>query len=277
MGEKAVCPGCPHCCSLNEGEYGLCRARKADGGRVIPANYGKITSLALDPVEKKPLRRFFPGSLILSVGSFGCNYRCPFCQNHGISQISERDALYRYVPPESLASMALDLRIRGNIGIAFTYNEPSVSWEYILDTAEAMKGTDLKLALVTNGGASPEVWDSLMAVTDAANIDLKSFSERFYRRIGGDLETAKRNIEAAARSCHVELTTLIIPGENDSPDEMSQIAEWVSSVDPEIPLHVTRFFPRWRMTDREATDPELVRSLASVAAGYLRHVYTGNC
>ena len=277
MGEKAVCPGCPHCCSLNEGEYGLCRARKADGGRVIPANYGKITSLALDPVEKKPLRRFFPGSLILSVGSFGCNYRCPFCQNHGISQISERDALYRYVPPESLASMALDLRSRGNIGIAFTYNEPSVSWEYILDTAEAMKGTDLKLALVTNGGASPEVWDSLMAVTDAANIDLKSFSESFYRRIGGDLETAKRNIEAAARSCHVELTTLIIPGENDSPDEMSQIAEWVSSVDPEIPLHVTRFFPRWRMTDREATDPELVRSLASVAAGYLRHVYTGNC
>ena len=277
MGEKAVCPGCPHCCSLNEGEYGLCRARKADGGRVIPANYGKITSLALDPVEKKPLRRFFPGSLILSVGSFGCNYRCPFCQNHGISQISERDALYRYVPPESLASMALDLRSRGNIGIAFTYNEPSVSWEYILDTAEAMKGTDLKLALVTNGGASPEVWDSLMAVTDAANIDLKSFSERFYRRIGGDLETVKRNIEAAARSCHVELTTLIIPGENDSPDEMSQIAEWVSSVDPEIPLHVTRFFPRWRMTDREATDPELVRSLASVAAGYLRHVYTGNC
>ena len=277
MGEKAVCPGCPHCCSLNEGEYGLCRARKADGGRVIPANYGKITSLALDPVEKKPRRRFFPGSLILSVGSFGCNYRCPFFQNLGISQISERYAQYRYVPPESLASMALDLRIRGNIGIAFTYNEPSVSWEYILDTAEAMKGTDLKLALVTNGGASPEVWDSLMAVTDAANIDLKSFSERFYRRIGGDLETVKRNIEAAARSCHVELTTLIIPGENDSPDEMSQIAEWVSSVDPEIPLHVTRFFPRWRMTDREATDPELVRSLASVAAGYLRHVYTGNC
>lgn len=131
--------------------------------------------------------------------------------------------------------LALELRSRGNIGIAFTYNEPTVSWEYIIDTAEAMKGTDLRLALVTNGGASPEIWDRLMAVTDAANIDLKAFTDGFYRRIGGDLGTVKRNIETAARSCHVELTTLIIPGENDSPDEIRTLAEWVSSVDPEIP------------------------------------------
>ena len=169
------------------------------------------------------------------------------------------------------------LRSRGNIGIAFTYNEPTVSWEYIIDTAEAMKGTDLRLALVTNGGASPEIWDRLMAVTDAANIDLKAFTDGFYRRIGGDLGTVKRNIETAARSCHVELTTLIIPGENDSPDEIRTLAEWVSSVDPEIPLHVTRFFPRWRMADREATDPDLVHSLAREAGKYLTHVYAGNC
>ena len=277
MGEKAVCPGCSHRCSLNEGEYGICRARKAEGGRVIPANYGKITSMALDPVEKKPFRHFYPGSLILSAGSFGCNYHCPFCQNHSISQISEQEAEYRYVSPESLVSAALNLMSRGNIGIAFTYNEPTVSWEYIIDTAEAMKGTDLKLALVTNGGAAPQIWDRLMAVTDAANIDLKAFTEGFYLRVGGDLETVKRNIQTASCFCHVELTTLIIPGENDSSDEIRKLAEWVSSVDPEIPLHVTRFFPRWRMTDRDATDPDIVHSLAGVAAGYLRHVYTGNC
>ena len=277
MGEKTVCPGCHHRCSLNEWEYGICRARKAEGGRVIPANYGKITSMALDPVEKKPFRHFCPGSLILSVGSFGCNYHCPFCQNHGRSQISEQEEEYRHVQPESMVSLTLELRSRGNIGIAFTYNEPTVSWEYIIDTAEAMKGTDLRLALVTNGGASPEIWDRLTAVTDAANIDLKAFTDGFYRRIGGDLGTVKRNIETAARSCHVELTTLIIPGENDSPDEIRTLAEGVSSVDPEIPLHVTRFFPRWRMADREATDPDLVHSLAREAGKYLTHVSAGNC
>ena len=230
------------------------------------------------PGKKGRGRQGDPGKLRENhVGSFGCNYHCPFCQNHGISQISEQEAEYRYVPPESLVSLALELRSRGNIGIAFTYNEPTVSWEYIIDTAEAMKGTDLRLALVTNGGASPEIWDRLMAVTDAANIDLKAFTDGFYRRIGGDLGTVKRNIETAARSCHVELTTLIIPGENDSPDEIRTLAEWVSSVDPEIPLHVTRFFPRWRMADREATDPDLVHSLAREAGKYLTHVYAGNC
>ncbi len=276
---KAVCQVCMHHCCLEEGQTGLCRARKNEGGRILCGNYGKVTSLALDPVEKKPLKMFKPGSLVLSVGSYGCNLRCPFCQNHQISMAGQAGNLPETadISPEVLAYKAFQLRDFGNTGLAFTYNEPLVGWEYVRDTARLVKEKGMNNILVTNGSASLEVLEELLPYVDAMNIDLKGFGQEYYRRLGGDLEIVKEFITRAALSCHVELTTLIVPGENDSPEEMEQEAMWIGSVGREIPLHVTRFFPRYHMTDREATDTAKVYELADRARKYLKYVFVGNC
>lgn len=271
------CPVCFHHCRLQDGQYGRCRARKNENGRIICKSYGRITSLALDPIEKKPLRNFFPGSLILSAGSYGCNLSCPFCQNCEISMAGAEDVRWREMSPEELVDLAEQCRGDGNIGIAFTYNEPLTGYEFIRDTARLVHGRDMKNVLVTNGTVELTVLEELLPYIDALNIDLKGFTEGYYRKLGGDLETVKRFIVRAAESCHVELTTMIVPEENDSPDEMEREARWIASVDPELPLHVTRFFPRYRMTDREATDVETVCGLSDTARKYLRYVYTGNC
>ena len=273
----AVCPVCPHQCSLAEGQYGRCRARKNEKGRIVSASYGKITSLMLDPIEKKPLRHFYPGRNILSVGSFGCNLSCPFCQNHEISMAGEQQSDYREITPQELADLADGYRKYGNIGIAFTYNEPLVGYEFVRDTAELVHRYGMKNVLVTNGFAEDSVLDELLPLIDAMNIDLKGFTESYYRILGGKLETVKHFIIRASETCHVELTTLIVPGENDSVEEMEAEAKWIASVNPEIPLHVTRFFPRYHMTDRDATEVSRVYRLRDAAGRYLRHVYTGNC
>lgn len=280
---RAVCHTCMHHCSLEPGQRGLCRARKNEHGKIICENYGKITSLALDAVEKKPLRRFYPGSRILSVGSYGCNLRCGFCQNHEISMVDAAGAKAAetvYISPEALADRALACREAGNIGVAFTYNEPLVGWEYVRDTAALVKKAGMKNVLVTNGTALPEILEELLPLTDAMNIDLKGFQESYYRELGGDLETVMEFIRRAAAGCHVELTTLIVPGKNDGIPEMEREADWIASVGAlagrEIPLHVTRFFPRYQMTDREATAVEKVYSLAEAARKYLKYVFVGN-
>ncbi len=285
----AVCQVCMHRCSLKNGQTGFCGARRNEGGTIVCGNYGKVTSLALDPIEKKPLRMFRPGSLILSVGSYGCNLRCPFCQNYEISMAvqgqrkagAEYEPEVAYVSPELLADRAWKCRSLGNAGVAFTYNEPLVGWEYVRDTSRLVKGYGMDNVLVTNGSASPEVLEELLPFVDAMNIDLKGFREEYYRKLGGDLETVKDFIFQAAAGCHVELTTLIVPGENDSREEMAEEAGWIASVEravnKEIPLHVTRFFPMYCMTDREATDVGLVYRLAETARGYLKHVFVGNC
>lgn len=255
----------------------MCRARKNVDGRIVPINYGKITSMALDPIEKKPLRRFYPGSMILSVGSFGCNLRCPFCQNHEISMAGADLPDTITISPEELAQKAVSLKHRGNIGVAYTYNEPLVGWEYVRDTAKLVRDAGMKNVAVTNGSVSEDVLEEILPLIDAMNIDLKGFTEEYYRKLGGDLETVKRFISRASQKCHVELTTLIVPGENDSPDEMLEEAAWIASVNPDIPLHVTRFFPRWKMKDREATDVAAVYELARVAGRWLTDVRVGNC
>ena len=280
---KKACPVCPHRCILSEGRTGLCRARGMRNGEIVPFNYGVVSSIALDPIEKKPLARFYPGSFILSVGSFGCNLRCPFCQNHEIS-MSDGAEFTRgresFLPPERLAEAADRLRGRGNIGVAFTYNEPLIGWEYVRDTAVLLREKGLKVVLVTNGCVNGEIADALLPLTDALNIDLKSFRPETYRdRLSGDLETVKRFIAMAAERCHVEITTLVVPGENDSEEEMREIAGFVSGLaaGAETPLHISRFFPRFHMTDRSATDVGLVYRLAEVARERLKYVYTGNC
>ena len=274
---KETCQACIHHCSLEPGQTGLCRARKNENGRIICGNYGQVTSLALDPIEKKPLRRFRPGSLILSVGSFGCNLRCPFCQNHEISMAGETDMQTVELSPEQLASKAAELRTRGNIGVAYTYNEPLIGYEYVRDCAALVHERGMVNVLVTNGTIEEAPWRELLPLIDAANIDLKGFTPEWYRRLDGDLETVKRTISLAAKQCHVEVTTLLIPGENDSAEEIRELAQWLASISPEIPLHLSRFFPRYQMTDRPPTPVEQVYRLAEAAQEYLSHVYTGNC
>ncbi len=274
---KALCELCFHHCALDEGQTGLCRARACQDGKIVSLNYGKLTSLALDPIEKKPLRRFHPGSLILSVGSFGCNMRCPFCQNHEISMAGDSGIPTVEVSPEQLAAQAAELVPHGNIGVAYTYNEPLIGYEYVRDCAALVHEQGMVNVLVTNGTVEEEPWRALLPLVDAANIDLKGFTPSWYRRLGGDLETVKRSIVLAAERCHVEVTTLLIPGENDSEEEIRELARWLASISPEIPLHLSRFFPQYQMVDRLPTPVEQVYRLSEAAQEYLSHVYTGNC
>ena len=285
----ARCDVCFRHCEIAEGQKGFCGARICRDGAVLPENYGRITGLALDPIEKKPLRRFHPGSMILSVGSYGCNLRCPFCQNHDISWSAEAMRWARRaetVTPEELVDAALRLKARGNIGLAFTYNEPLIGWEFVRDTAKLAHDAGLQNVLVTNGTAEQSVLEALAPYIDAMNIDLKGFTERYYTQVlGGNLEMVRAFIARAVQLCHVELTTLIVPGENDSEDEMRVLAAWVAGLTgaegqvlgSDIPLHISRFFPRFHMTDRPATDVQCVYRLAEAARENLRYVYTGNC
>lgn len=270
------CNLCFHHCNLDTGQTGLCRARANREGKIVPLNYGKLTALALDPIEKKPLRRFHPGSWVLSVGSFGCNLRCPFCQNAEIAAAGV-DTPTQDCSPEALVHKAVRLQARGNIGVAYTYNEPLVGYEYVRDCAMLVHEAGLRNILVTNGTIEEEPWRALLPWIDAVNIDLKGFTEEWYRTLGGDLETVQRSIILAAQVCHVEVTTLIVPGENDSEDEMRALSAWLSAVRPDIPLHISRFFPRHRMANRPPTPVETIYRLADVAREQLRYVYTGNC
>lgn len=270
------CELCFHHCRLDDGQTGLCRARANRGGRIVSLNYGKLTALALDPIEKKPLRHFHPGTMILSVGSFGCNLHCPFCQNAGIAAVGE-EVPTRDHPPEVLVQEAMRLRRQGNIGVAYTYNEPLVGYEYVRDCAALVHEAGMLNVLVTNGTIEEKPWLALLPLIDAVNIDLKGFNGDWYRTLGGDLETVKHSIALAARHCHVEVTTLIVPGKNDSPEEMRALSSWLSSISPDIPLHVSRFFPRHRMADRPPTPVEAVYRLAQVAREVIHNVYTGNC
>ena len=272
-----ICNYCHHHCLLQEGKTGFCRVRTLQEGKNFCGNYGFITSLALDPIEKKPLNRFYPGTWILSMGSYGCNLRCPFCQNFSISQ-NGRDAFPPVIAtPEQLAAKAAELKSRNNIGIAFTYNEPLLSWEFIQDTGRLVHENGQKNVVVTNGNFSVEIAENLAGIVDAYNIDLKGFTPEWYRKLGGELEMAKAFITEAVKNAHVELTTLIVPGENDTPEEMESIARWIASLSPDIPLHVSKFFPRWNMVYRNETPVGRVYRLAEVARKYLQFVYTGNC
>ncbi len=274
---KVQCDICPQGCVLEEGQTGFCRARTARGGQVRSDNYGLLTSIALDPIEKKPLRRFQPGSAVLSVGSFGCNLRCDFCQNHEISMCDASRARTTYIPPEELVAKAAALESSCNIGIAYTYNEPLIGYEFVRDCAALARAKGLKNVIVTNGYINEAPLCALLPDIDAMNIDLKAFSEAFYLRLHGHLEPVKRTIELAASQCHVEVTTLIIPGQNDSPEQMRRLSAWLAGLNPQIPLHISRFFPRYHMADACATPAETIYQLADIAKENLDFVYAGNC
>ena len=241
--ERAVCRICPHACALAEGEVGLCRARVARGGHVVDANYGRVTSLCMDPVEKKPLARFHPGMGVLSVGSYGCNLACPFCQNASLACAGEADVAWREVTPEALVDLAS--KVQDNVGLAFTYNEPFVGFEFARDCAGLAHEAGLANVVVSNGMVNPQPLAEVLPLVDAANIDLKGFTQDFYDLVGGNLAAVKRTIEtlASCPTCHLEVTTLVIPGLNDAEEEIDAAAAWLASLDPRIPYHLTRFFP----------------------------------
>ena len=273
---KAVCDICPRRCSLNEGQTGFCRARINRAGVIVCENYGRVTSLALDPIEKKPLRRFYPESKILSVGSYGCNMDCGYCQNCEIARADSGSIEWEHISPESLVTLAEAYRPQGNIGLAFTYNEPLIGYEYVLDCAKLAKPREFQIVLVTNGMILPKPWEKLLPFVDAANIDLKAFSKEKYRSLGGDLDTVKAAIVQAHGKIHVELTTLIVPGFSDDEGELRAECEWIASISNTIPLHISRFFPRHRMKNVAPTPVDTVRQMAKIAKEYLTYVYTGN-
>ncbi len=285
----AVCQVCFRHCAIAEGKTGFCGGRICRNGEVVAGNYGKITSAALDPIEKKPIARFHPGSLILSIGSYGCNLRCPFCQNYEISWSEEAMAFRKtadFVHLEEIRDSALHYRKEGNIGVAFTYNEPLIGWEFVRDTAKLIHEAGMVNVMVTNGTAELSVLEELLPYIDAMNIDLKGFTDRYYREVlGGDRQMVMDFIKRAVQDCHVELTCLIVPGENDTEEEMREMSAWIAGLPgrdgngagTEIPLHISRFFPRFHMMDRKATEVKQVYRLAEIAREKLRYVYTGNC
>jgi pyruvate formate lyase activating enzyme len=274
---KAECLLCPHNCRLSNGKYGICRVRKNNGGTIESDAYGIISSLALDPVEKKPLYHFFPGHNILSAGSYGCNMRCDFCQNFTISQnscenINRRDL----ATPEFIVERAKNSA--DNIGIAYTYNEPVIWYEFIIDTAGLARKMGLYNVLVSNGFINPEPLAELLKHTDAFNIDLKAFREEFYRKYtGASLEPVKNSLKAiVAAGRHLEITTLVIPGLNDSEKEMSEEAEWIAGeLGKDVPLHLSRYFPMYRR-DNPVTPEQTLQKLYEIAAEKLDYVYIGN-
>lgn len=280
----AKCNVCHNGCYLNEGDTGLCMARICRGGQVVAKNYGHITSIALDPIEKKPLNLFYPGSMVVSVGSYGCNLRCPFCQNHEISYGFDREYPYGYreISPKELADIALEYKDEGNIGVAFTYNEPLVGYEYVVDAAREVHERGIKTVLVSNGNVSREVAEKVIPHIDAMNIDLKGFTDTYYQDVlKGDRKMVMDFIEMAAGKSHVEVTTLVIPGYNDTDSEIKELSAWLSSLDGgngkrDIALHLSRYFPRFKM-DVPATDVDLIYHLRDVAREELDNVFTGNC
>ena len=273
-----ICPICPRKCNLNEGQIGFCRARACINGVVTPINYGKISSIALDPIEKKPLFHFYPGSKILSVGSFGCNLRCPFCQNYQISMAGSQDIACQNISPRQLTDLALKLAQEpvGNLGVAFTYNEPFIGYEFVRDCCILLKQAGLKTVLVTNGQINQKPLQNLLPLIDAMNIDLKGFTQKYYDYVGGNLDCVKQTIATAYDKCHVEITTLIVPTKNDSVTEMEQEAQWIASLSPEIVLHLSRYFPRYK-SQIDVTPLETLLLLQQTAKKYLNHVYIGNC
>ena len=270
---RGICELCPRGCRLREGAVGACRARAMSGGRIIPRTYGAVTSMSIDPIEKKPLYHFMPGAGILSVGTYGCNLSCKFCQNW---EISQREAGHRQLTPEELARLAESTRGQ-SVGVAYTYSEPLVWYEFVHDCVGLIHERGLVNVLVTNGYINREPFGELLPYIDAVNIDLKAFSSEFYKSVcGGDLEPVLRSIRQAYESgCHVELTTLVVPGLNDSGEEMDSLATWIAALSPDIPLHVSRYFPSYRMTAPPTPMPAL-QACVEAARTRLHYVYVGN-
>lgn len=275
--DRVRCELCPHYCIIHNNANGFCQARRNQQGELYGSLFGKITAIALDPIEKKPLYHFFPGAKILSVGSLGCNLRCIFCQNFTISQ-PPPEAFHQIetLSVESLVEMALKQPL--NIGIAFTYNEPGISYEYMTEVASLAKKNGLKTVMVSNGYINQEPLNALIPLIDAFNIDLKAFTEHFYKSITqSSLAPVKRTIQQIAQSQkHLEITNLIIPGLNDQSLLFEEMVRWIATeTGDKTVLHLSRYFPAFEM-NRPETPIETMLKLYEIAQRHLKYVYLGN-
>jgi pyruvate formate lyase activating enzyme len=270
-GDNIRCLLCPQNCVIKPGRTGLCRVRKNENGVLYSLNYARITALNMDPIEKKPLYHFYPGSRILSAGSYGCNLKCSFCQNYSIAH-GTPDSVY--ISPKDLAERAV--AAENSIGIAYTYNEPSIWYEYVLDTARLVKERGLNNVLVTNGYIKAEALKGLLPFIDAANVDIKAFSASYYDSIcSGRLSPVLETVKRVAEYCHIEVTTLIVGGLNDKPDELDALGEWVAGINKEIPLHLSRYYPAYHM-NRPPTPIEAIEAARDIVKKHLDYVYIGN-
>lgn len=279
-GKNVNCFLCPHNCILKEGDYGVCSMRRNIGGELYTMNYGIASAVNLDPVEKKPMYHFYPGSKILSVGSIGCNLKCRYCQNYTIAQVKfeEISGYTEGLSPEGIAGEAERLKNRGNIGVAYTYNEPVIWYEFMYDISQIIKARGMKNIMVSNGFINPEPLEKLLGVIDAFSIDLKGFTDEFYKKITGSrLEPVKRTLERIAKSeRHLEIEYLVIPGHNDDKKEFSEMLEWyVNSLGKDVPLHINRYFPMYKMKE-PATPMKTLEELYEMALKKLDYVYLGN-
>ena len=275
LSDRIECKICPHLCKIAPQKSGICGVRKNTGTMIELLTYGVISGYSLDPVEKKPLYHFFPGHNILSIGSYGCNMRCDFCQNYHISQ-NIPDSIMPGATPEKIADNALTAH--NNIGLAFTYNEPIIWFEFVKDTAEIIKSKGLFTALVTNGFINPRPLDELIEVTDAFNVDLKAFNNDFYKRLtGASIAPVKNSLKKISGSGrHLEITTLLIPGQNDDEAEMEKQVRWIADeLGEETPFHLSRYFPMYKRNDPATSDDILARHF-DIASRYLKYVYMGN-
>ncbi|GAB4373850.1 MAG: AmmeMemoRadiSam system radical SAM enzyme [Deltaproteobacteria bacterium] len=269
-GDSVRCGLCPHRCRIGEGKRGICRVRENRGGTLYALTYGRVAAVQVDPVEKKPLYHFHPGRHILSVGSIGCNFSCGFCQNHLLVEGASP------LVPAPIPHLVRAARDGGSVGIAYTYNEPLIWFEFVLDCAMAFREAGMANVLVTNGFVSPEPLRELLPVIDAMNIDLKSMDPQFYRKnCGGLLPPVLETIRTSAAATHVEVTNLMVTGENDSEEAVRAVVDFVAGIDPEIPLHLSRYYPQHRFS-AAPTPPERLAAAWRIAREKLPYVYVGN-
>jgi pyruvate formate lyase activating enzyme len=275
---RVQCDVCPRACKLHEGQQGLCFVRARRGDAIVLTTYGRSSGFCVDPIEKKPLNHFLPGSSVLSFGTAGCNLACRYCQNWDISKSRETDTLAAAASPSEIADAAARL---GCPSVAFTYNDPVIFLEYASDVAVACHERGVRTVAVTAGYVNPEARRALFSSIDAVNVDLKAFTDAFYRRLcGGHLQPVLDTLEYLRHETGVwlELTTLLIPGHNDSDDELHEMTRWVvDHLGPDVPMHFTAFHPDFRMLDVPPTPPETLRRARAIALGSgVRHAYTGN-
>lgn len=269
-GEKIICEICPNFCKMSEGQEGICFGRKNRNGQLVPSNYGKVAAIAVDPIEKKPLYHFLPGQEILSIGTYGCNFRCIFCQNCDISQGKVYTKDYT---PEKL----IDIAKKQNLfGISYTYNEPVIWYEFVLDCMKMCRDEGLYNVLVSNGFINEKPLMKLLPYIDGINIDLKSIKDDFYvKYVKGKLEPVQKTIQMCFKETIVEVTNLLITELNDSESEMEELTDWVAGISNELPLHISRYFPRHKLSN-PATSIEKLEQFYQIAKKKLKFVYIGN-
>ncbi len=275
--EKGVlCQLCPHECRLKEGQHGVCGVRKVEGGKLVSLNYGLCAAFAIDPIEKKPLYHFYPGWEIASLGTVGCNLRCSFCQNWSLAH-GERTAGMESITPQELRGILDGRPLRQQLGAAYTYNEPAVWYEFVRECAEELAAGGYKNVLVTNGLINPAPLAELLPFVHAMNVDVKAFSDDFYRRYcgGKGYRDTLRTVERALQDCHVEVTYLIITTLNDSPEEIGEFVDWAASLDEKMPVHFSRYFPSHRL-NLPPTPVETMKRAWDQAREKLSYVYLGN-